>query len=355
MNKLILNLILISFVLLLSPVASIGNTPQNVFFSLGKGKIEIRSLAPNDSTSSIKLKNLEGNEFQLTDPPLLSSKDFEGISTSEEDMILYIKRKSWPEVRKITSEHINKQLAIVINNEVIFVPVVREPLSRILQLSGHGIISENFEHFFKKFTKTNKPKYLDDQEIYVKFMETWISEKPDDFSALQELAMLYISAPKGLTNPETLSPQKCTKAIPLFEKLIKHNPSDVNHYMNLSQCYAASAKFESAISAIEASMPYSPESQKWQLYSQIGLIYMMEGSFDKALTIFEKSKIMLQNTKMLPEGMDLQIAKMFFSVAPGPEGKINFETLEEFENYLKKESLNRIEMLIQQAKEGKKS
>ena len=354
MNKTNFNLCIISLILIFFPISSSGNTPQNVFYTLEKGKIEFRSLAPNGSSSSIKLVNFEGKEFELADPPLLSSDDFEGISRSGEDIIIYIKKNSWAKVRKVTSENINEQLAIVINNKVSSAPVVREPLSRVLYISGHGTTHKDFKQLFNGFTQAQKPEYLDDQEVYIKFMETWVAENPKDFSALQELALLYITEPDGSINLESLKPEQCVKSIPLLKKLIKQKPTEIYHYLNLSQCYLASSDYSSAISVIESSIPYYPEDQKWHPYSGIGLIYIMDGSYDKALAILEKSKIMLQNTKMLPQGMTLEAAQMFFSVAPGPDGKkINFETLDELENYLKKDAMDRIEEIILQAKEGK--
>lgn len=354
MNIFSQNFIFIVTIFFFIPLSSAANTSPNLFYSIDHGKIEIRSIAPEGESSTMKLTNMNKREFNLTSPPLLSSMDFEGIAASDSVIVLYLKKGSWQKARKVTARYINKELSIAINDMILSVAVVREPLSRAVQIPRNSSDTIFTENFFRGFTVTQKPAYLDNPEVYKDFLEKWINENPDDFPPHQELAMLYLTDSSGSINTEMLTQKTCEKAIPLFKTLIKRQPSELYYYSNLSACYLAYGNHDLAISTLEASIPYCPENQKWTTYSQIGLAYMMHGSYDKALAALEKSKTLLKTSQMLPEGINIEMAQMFFAVASPPAGNGNFKTVKEFEQSLKKDGLQQIERLVQQVKESKK-
>lgn len=353
MRKLLLTTLLPLCVLILFPILSIGKSPQESFYHLGDLKLEMRSIATKKSNSITKLKTKDGEEFDLNRKPLLTSNDFEGIGVNGEDIILYIKKQSWGKTREITSKYLNMRLALTADGVILLAPVVREPLSRQLQISWPNKSGESIKTLTQKLKTSVKPVYLENTNQYELFLQDWVLKHPNDYSANYELMILYFSDSNGSFSYEAIGSENCKKAIPILQKLKSIQPDDREAYSYLSLCYLSVENYDESLKILNSSLNLYPDNEKWLIYPQIATVYQQKGSYDKALNSLERAKTLLSKSKLLPDGMTIEMAKMFNSVSPSDDIS-EFETIEELENHLKQSSLVEINTFIEEINKLKK-
>ncbi|MEH0020472.1 MAG: hypothetical protein V6Z89_12500 [Desulfobacter sp.] len=352
MLKVILQYVILPLIIFLWPSIFHAEDIKDVFYSVGKNQIEIRSIASKDSTSFIRIETKNGIAYKLEKSPIVSSSDLIGITLQKDFWTLYFKRTSWGKIKKRTSENLNNECAVIINNKIFYVAPLREPLTRALQirvLSKDGI---KINEYFKELSQRNPPDYLNDQEEYISFLEISLFENSDDSSIQSELAYLYMNDAHGKITSESMTADRCSLAIPLLERLLAKHPNEITHYNVLSECKMVKGDYEGAIKVIESSIPYIT-SPKWFTDIQLGTLHVLNGSYQKALDRFEDAKFTLQSVPIFPDGVDdFEVAMMFFGGVIENEDKNNIDTIESLENYLKKEVLEKLETLINEAKEG---
>lgn len=103
MKSVFQNCALIVTLIFFFPLSSAANTSPHFFYSIGHGKIEIRSIAQKGASATIKLTDVKNRKLNLTSSPLLSSTDFSGIATSGSDIVLYLEKGLWQKAKKVTA------------------------------------------------------------------------------------------------------------------------------------------------------------------------------------------------------------------------------------------------------------
>lgn len=334
-------------ILTLFSISNISNA-QEGFFCLGDLRLEIRSIALIKSILTIKLKTQQGEDLDLDPIPLLSSDDFEGIEIADDVITLYVKNKSWVKTKEATSRYLSKRLAFIVNGEIISTPVIRDSLSKVLQVN----LIMDFKIPLERLKSCAKPSYFDDLKIYESFLKDWLIKYPADYSANHELLILYLSDSNGPFSDSAVTPDNCEKSIPLLQRLINIQPDDKMSYPVLSLCYLSTKKFDEALKVLKTSIDFYPENEKWLVYKQIASVYQQGGLYDEALKSLDTARTLLLNSKLLPEGVTIEMIKNF-NLFLQNDTSVEFETIEEFENHLRQKYLNSINSFAEEVKKLK--
>lgn len=319
------------------------------YYSLENVEIEIRGVSkkPTDHQNET-LTSVDGSQFTLTKKPLIISTDFDGIELADETVIFHFKRRAWSKLMEVTEKYINKELAVVINNIVYSTAIVREPISRAMQMSGPSF--KYYKQFVQMIKKSDKPDYLENQDVYLDFLKEHIKTHPKDLSSVKILAYLLISDP--ITHQLSSNPteKNCKLSIPLFLRLIGEEPNDMSNYTNLAMCYQVMGQLEYALITIKKSLPYYQAPYAWVPYLGMGNILIASKSYNEAVDVLEKGLNILRNSKILPPEMDLKMAKLFLGNSIEPKKLEKFNNIDELEVFLKKDTVQRFETLIAKAK-----
>ena len=323
----------------------------DTYYSLKNVKIEIRGVSEkaNDQQNQT-LSSIDGSQFTLIKKPLMVSTDFEGMELADETVMFHFKRNAWSKLLDITERFENQKIAIVINNIVYSTAVVREPITRTMQLSDRKI--KEYEQIAEALIKSDKPFYLENHDVYIDFLKEHIKTHPKDLSSVKTLAYSYISDPSShqlLSSPPI---KNCKLSIPLFLRLIDAHPTDTSNYTSLAMCYQITGQLEDALFTIKKSRPYYQNPYAWIPYAEMGNILIATESYDKAIDVLDKGLKILQKTKLLPPEMDLQMAKLLLSASMESKILTQFNSIDELEVFLKKDALHRFEELLTKAKES---
>jgi len=319
------------------------------YHSLENVEIEIRGVSekPTDHQNET-LSSVDGSQFTLVKNPLMLSTDFEGIELANETVRFHFKRHAWSKLMEVTERYKNKKLAIVINNIVYSTAVVREPIARTMHMSGTNF--KNYKQLVQTIKKSDRPHYLENQDVYLDFLTEHIKTHPKDLSSVKTLAYSYISDP--ITHQLLSSPieKNCKLSIPLFSRLIGEEPNDTSNYTSLAMCYQVTGQLENALLTIEKSLPYYQAPYAWIPYVGMGNILIASESYDKAVDVLEKGINILGKSKMLPPEMDLKMAKLFLANSIESKTLAQFNTIDELEVFLKKDTFQHFEELLTKAK-----
>ncbi len=325
---------------------------SNTFYLLNGTSIELKVVQQDGSKGNfITLPSVDGTQYQVSEKSLINSSDFEGLELQPEFTILFLKKEFWHKLRSVTSQHLNKELAIVIDGKILSVAKVIEPLTRSIYLAG--IKKENIEDTLKRLKSSERPEYLDSHDTYQIFLENWIKENPNDYPVIKELVYSYMM---DFRTGATIQPRlttACDKALPWLEKLNAVYPNDITNYTNLYGCFFAQKKFKQAVDISLESIPKYNESDKWLPYMSIGIVYIAEGSYSKAIQILEKSKAILLQAELLPKNIDPQFARLIYQNQLSQIPLEESLTIEDIEAILKNQSLEKLNSLIEKAEKGK--
>lgn len=258
---------------------------QEVFYKNNNANIEFRILAElEDDFPSIYLPDQSDSQQKVSQEIVIGSIDIAGFTIGNE-LHIYFEPNSWGKVRETTIRLKGKRIALVKDGKIISSPRIWEPFSRSGVMSS-GENKTTLKWALKGFTIEKRPSSLDSDEYYIQFLNKWIVTHSKDFDAIKTLAYFYLEI-EGNPGHE--------KALPLFQKLAKAEPDNINTQMKLIQCYMGLGQLPSARTAAHKALTNTDQLGKIGLLASIGEIHYLEGHKDQAIKNLTLSLETLQN------------------------------------------------------------
>lgn len=250
--KLLQSFLLLSF-FILSPSVFADNEPISLQFRLvcSSSSSNCEKFFDSDAHQDIyvdknqvlSLKDLKGATYKIQKPvnesPFLT-------------LILKLNSQSKEFFRNFTAQNLNKRLALIIDNQFIFAPVIMETIS-----DGKVAVTtdKDMEKTIKLGYRINNALGLrkDDEESYVDLMEGKFYKDIGDYD----------------------------KGIAKLNKLIKINPKVAQYYFYLANIYSDMHKFNLAIESFNRVSKF--DSNNPYLYFNRGVLYSDLNKFDKSI------------------------------------------------------------------------
>jgi tetratricopeptide (TPR) repeat protein len=257
--------------------------------------------------------DFDGMRYQVNKKAIIDSSDVEGIaidsftygSKEEYSLTIYFKKDSWDRIYDSTKGTIGKRLAVIRNNKLFSVPLVRDAIDASTGISG-GIYSTKLKTFIDGLTPAESPDKSTRGKEYLSWLEHRQASNKNDLALASKLANLYFVG----------GTKDYAKAAQLFELILQKDPSQTDTYSNLGTCYAALGKTDKAIGMYTKAIAAQPQSE-WAFRSYLAELYFSKGDKPKAIEEMSKSIALMKNASM-----------------PGSEGAI--KSLERRLNEMKK-------------------
>jgi hypothetical protein len=303
-------------ILLLLTLVSCSRGPEG-YYELGTEKLQLRIVVPADKNEEVsagwqKQTDYRGTEFFVSPKVEFDENDIEGIRVKDSDIIgdsglgvvFYFKPTSWGKIYKRTRELENKWLGFVKGGKLFIAGQLAWPIDREVTFGGH-LDAPDITPFLKGFNRTQQTSQPAREVKYVEWLQQRIQDSRDDYDAMADLAYKY------LTGESSAVPQDYRKAVSFYEYLMRKQPHNKNWPTFLRQAYAQLGEYDKAIKIIEDSIA-AGESHEWAARADLARLYADKGEYQKALKEFEKSKQLLQATK-IPEGQGFTSRKSWES------------------------------------------
>ena len=288
------------------------NTRERIgYFSLGKETLELRTALEYDDKGLHDDFDLieapKGGRFWVSKKPDIDSGDIYGILIEkttydqiEEYLItLYLKQESWDKFHEVTARLIKKHLAVIREQTFLTAPRIMEPLWGSATLTG-DFKSADIE-IFKKGFLTMDQKAIDTwNKKSIEWLEERSKKNPNDVKTLSRLAQEYFN----------LKPKGCEKALPLFEKVILLDRTQIYALYPAHECYKYLKRYDNALTFYQKTLAVTTDKmQEIEIRMKMAEIYGLKGENQNMITEAEKNLVIMKGMPLpavdfIPEGPD---------------------------------------------------
>lgn len=212
---------------------------------------------------------------------------------------LHFKQESWDKIHKITGRLIKKRIAIIRGNTIFTAPVIHEALASSAQIANDLNLT-SIDKFKEGFTPMNHVSIEAWNRRTIEWFEDKIKKNPNDTEMIIWLAREY----------HKNRPNECEKALPLFEKAILANPSQIMYAHSAHDCYKSLKQYDRALSFYKKTLSAVKDKiEEMDIRTMIMEIYGLMGNVLEMINEAEKNlKIMkeipLPSFDFLPDGPD---------------------------------------------------